>query len=380
MKKIYYIAHYDPPKLGQNRVSSRAAIEKIEYLLSALNAENIEVTLISAGRPNTTTPIKETIYKPKAHLELVLLKGDKGGGRLRGKLATARYILRLFWYLLRYIHKDDTVLVYHSLVLMRLIRLLKRLKHFRLILEVEEIYADVKNSEASRKKELTYFRLADGFLFPTQLLEQMCNPAKKPYAIVHGIYRMQEIYAKPVQDGKVHCVYAGTLNVRKGGAVSAVSAAEFLPPNYHIHILGNASEEETAVLIRTIAETAGKGGGAVTYEGALIAEDYAAFLQCCQIGLSTQRPDGIFNATSFPSKILSYLSNGLRVVSCRIAAVETSAVSELVTYYEEQTPQAIAAAILAAQSAEPPDAKAVFARLDERFRSDIAALLQALEH
>ena len=60
-------------------------------------------------------------------------------------------------------------------------------------------------------------------------------------------------------------------------------------------------------------------------------------MQKCDIGLSTQNPEGLFNDTSFPCKILSYMANGLRVVSVRIPVIETSSVGTDVYYYENQT-------------------------------------------
>ena len=84
----------------------------------------------------------------------------------------------------------------------------------------------------------------------------------------------------------------------------------------------------------------------LTYDGLLKGEDYIRFIQKCQIGLSTQNPNAAFNATSFPSKILSYMANGLRVVSIRIKAIEESSVGLGISYYEHQTPEEIAKAIM----------------------------------
>ena len=63
------------------------------------------------------------------------------------------------------------------------------------------------------------------------------------------------------------------------------------------------------------------------------------------IGLSTQPIDAGFNTTSFPSKVLMYMSNGLRVVSVRIPAIETSSVGDRIYYYDNQDPKEIARVI-----------------------------------
>lgn len=64
--------------------------------------------------------------------------------------------------------------------------------------------------------------------------------------------------------------------------------------------------------------------------------------------MSTQDPSAAFNSTSFPSKILVYLANGLKVVSIRIPAIEQSAVVDSLVFYDKQTPEKIAEAILSA--------------------------------
>ena len=220
-------------------------------------------------------------------------------------------------------------------------------------------------------------KAADAFIFPTQLLNESVNDANKPFSVVHGTYQIEQNRSARFNDGKIHVVYAGTLDPRKGGGVAAAASAEFLPENYHVHILGFGSEAQIADMKQLVAEVAQKSKANITYDGVLSGEDYIRFIQSCDIGLSTQNPDAAFNATSFPSKILSYMANGLRVVSVRIDAVETSAVADLITYYDEQTPEAIAKAITDVDMSAPYDSRARIAELDARFREELKRLIEA---
>ena len=102
---------------------------------------------------------------------------------------------------------------------------------------------------------------------------------------------------------------------------------------------------------------------------------YLKFLQSCQIGLSTQTPEGDYNDSSFPSKVLSYLANGLRVVSIRIPVLERSSIAALLSFYDEDTPEAIAAAIQKIDLTQPYDSRAVIRQLDAQFTNDICVLL-----
>lgn len=63
--------------------------------------------------------------------------------------------------------------------LMRCVYWAKKIKRFRLILEVEEIYNDVfLKSKASRRMEERFIKNADKYIFPTELLNQKLNSGK----------------------------------------------------------------------------------------------------------------------------------------------------------------------------------------------------------
>ena len=96
----------------------------------------------------------------------------------------------------------------------------------------------------------------------------------------------------------------------------------------------------------------------------------------CDIGLSTQILDGKYNETSFPSKILSYMANGLRVVSVRIKAIEMSAIGNQVYYYDEQNPKSIANAIMTIDINLPYDSIALIKKMDKEFTQNIKELLE----
>lgn len=177
---------------------------------------------------------------------------------------------------------------------------------------------------------------------------------------------------------KIHCVYAGTFDPRKGGASISAEVAEFLPSNYHIHILGFGSDEEIEKIKKIINETEKKSKAKVTYDGLLQGEEYINFIQSCQIGLSTQNPNAQFNMTSFPSKILSYMSNGLRVVSIRIQAVEKSKIGNLIYYYNEYAPESIANAIKSINFDDNYNSKQLILKLNEKFLKDIKNILDKI--
>ena len=172
------------------------------------------------------------------------------------------------------------------------------------ILEVEEIYSDVmaKKKKQNREKEDFMFSAASSYIFSTELLNREINSGNKPYVVCNGTYNTtQKLVEEKIFDDKdkIHCVYAGTFDPRKGGAAAAVAAAKFLPSDYHIHILGFGNDAETKAMKDLTSEISKKSIATVTYDGLLSGEEYIRFIQSCDIGLSTQNPDAAFNATSF---------------------------------------------------------------------------------
>ena len=132
---------------------------------------------------------------------------------------------------------------------------------------------------------------------------------------------------------------------------------------------------EKNLLINTIDEISKKTKCNITYDGLKSGEEYIRFLQSCHIGLSTQNPNAAFNDTSFPSKVLSYMANGLKVVSVKIKALETSDVIDLLYYYDEQKPEKIAKAITAIEINDNYDSVNFIKNLDEKFKEELVEFL-----
>lgn len=344
----------------------------MRYVISALSKIGDKVTVISpAFSKNGKATLREC--RREGQCEVVF-----PASRAKSRNPFMRLLRQ--WHHHRAVRKElerqvqpgDTLVVYHSLLLMRDVAWLRRRRNFRFVLQVCEIYSDVVGDRAGRENELRFIQTADAYVFSTERMEQQMNTEHKPFAVCLGTYTATQRVADEIDDGKIHCVYAGTFDPRKGGATAAVAAA-FLPTNYHIHILGFGTAEETAAIKAQIAAL--QNGCTITYDGCLHGEEYIRFIQTCHIGLSTQDPNAAFNATSFPSKILAYMANGLQVVSIRIPAIEQSAVGEYLHFYDEQTPEEIARAIRAVDIRDGYDGIKVLHKLDEGFVQALGEVL-----
>lgn len=378
LKTIKYIGFYDTQLYEfENRNLSLAAINKMDYIAKTIVNLGKKVDIIS---PSWTA--NENGYYNKRTISLdnnISLTCSSTFGAEKKILKGIRVLISWIWlfcYLVKNISRNEEIIVYHSMMIMFPVMFAKKIKGFSILLEVEEIYQDVvKFPIIMEKNEYKFFEIADKYLFSTELLNKKINISNKPYALIYGTYQTEEFMGHVFDDRNIHIVYAGTLDPKKGGAIAA-AAAEYLPKNYHVHIIGFGNVEEKKLIMEKISEISYRSEAIVTYDGILKGEQYSEFLQKCHIGLSTQMPGSAFNETSFPSKILSYMANGLRVVSVRIKAVELSAIGNAVYYYDESTPRAIANAIMAIDFNEKYDSRALIRKLDKKFTHEIKKLLE----
>ena len=343
-----YVAFFDLPDYQhENRSAFPSAVSVVSYMAEVLGTVE-PVTVLSPAR--SLNP--KGIYRGRRHAisDNITLKIPFSIG-CRNPLIRCLVVgytqLWLFFQLLFSVKRNESMVVYHSMSVIPCLRIIKRIKHIRLIEEVLEIYSDINPmSERKKRSEYAFFDCADGFIFATELLNQKINTGGKPYLIAPATYKVEKRLAGKYDDGDIHVIYAGTLRVSKGGAINAVYAAKFLPSRYRLHIVGYGSDSAINALKEAIQNVKQENPAAkISYDGLLAGDEFKQYLQKCHIGLSTQTPEGAYNDSSFPSKIMTYLANGLEVVSVRIPAVETSPIGQYVHYYSKASPEDIAAAI-----------------------------------
>lgn len=376
---VYYIGFYADEKNAENRKVYLSAVNKMRYIIEAVEKSEIPQQVISCAATLDKCSHKASLKKHigNTYLKTFFTFGRKN--KVIGLLNGSIIRLQMICYLLKNCKKDDILMVYHSPSYCKEIAFIKKVKKCKLVLEVEEIYGDVSGNMALRKKELSLCKKADAFVFPTDMLNKTVNSKNKPYVTIHGTYQVEQEKRMGFNDNKTHIVYAGTFEPRKG-AGTAIETAFFLDDRFHVHILGFGTEKQKKDINELVDEINQKSQATVTYDGLLSGEEYISFIQSCDIGLSPQNPDAAFNSTSFPSKILSYMANGLRVVSINIPAIKNSAVGKYLYYYENQTPEEIANAIMNIDMNDGYDGRKIIADLDDKFMKNIKKLLKEMSN
>lgn len=372
---VYYLGYYSCEQIrNEERAVSPASENKMGYIISSLvEAVDDEIEVIS---PAETRKFKFVRGKKQKIQDRVFLKTFASFSsrcrliRILGHLVTR---INLIAYLLATVGAGDRLIVYHSLVYMGLVKLIKRIKRCKLTIEVEELYADVLENKKLREKEIDYLQIGDDYIFVSELLRDEVNKEKKSI-VVYGTYKAISDFGFRFQDGKVHIVYAGTLHPAKG-VLTAVAVAEFLDRDFVLDILGGGSERDVRALKEKIHEIAPRTECEINYVGLKMGDDFNAYIQACQIGLSPQQADALFNATSFPSKILMYMSNGIKVVSIRLPAIEMSSVGMHIAYYDVQDAKEIAEVIKKVRYVENCDGRSLLDELHKKFVAQLKGLL-----
>ena len=295
------------------------------------------------------------------------------GSKVLNYLKRKYSLFQLKKYLLKNVNDGDVIIVYHSCSFYKMIKSLKRKKKVTIILEVEEIYGNVVKNKQS-KNEYKIFDLVDKFIFITDLLKDKINKDNKEYCISHGTYKVEEkINSK--KDNKIHIVYSGIIDKLKKGAFMACEISNYLSDKYVVHIIGFGKDSDIKELKDMIEESNKKNKCKIVFDGLKMGSEFVEYIQKCDIGLSTQDPAAEYNATSFPSKILSYMANGLRVVSIKIPAIETSKVGKCIYYYEKNDPCEIANTIMKIKTNDNYDSRVIISKLDKEFGKDICNLI-----
>lgn len=358
------------------RSGSPAAVNLVEYVIDDLLRDGFDVSVIS---PSWSLEEKGfSKGKVRRVSDRLTYRFFSTFGSKHVQLQHLWSIIQLSLYLL--FRGSSTLIAYHSGNDVRYALAFWRLSHPHgtLILQVGEVYADVfHRPQKERARELAFFTKAQRYIFASQGLEKLINGSHKPFVIIQGTYRGEKQWEEKKDREKIHVVYAGTLNPEKGASF-AVASAEFLPSSYEIHILGNDDPGELERMKVQVGEMDRRNPhhAAVVFEGVLLGERYVRFLQQCDIGLVPQKKEADFNSTSFPSKIFSYLANGLHVISTRIPVIEHSSVGKQLSYYDGQNPKDLSASIMAIDVKKPYDGRVILEDLHKEALESLKNLLQ----
>lgn len=358
---------------------SPAAINKLDYIIDSLIRRGKNVELFSLCTISQNKKVRKHSININENFLLKYQTCSTKYGFISKVYHKIFDSIKVLLFLSKNINKNEEVFLYHCNNYLKIIKHIIKTKKAKLVLEVEEIYGDVANNKKLKNLEFKIFGLAKSFIFSSESLDRKININNKPSLIVYGPYLEKTSYNSSFNDTKVHCVYAGTFNIIKGGADNAIKSALYLNNKYQIHILGFGNEVEKNRVLSLINEVNKKSDCKVIFEGLLMGAEYDRFLQKCSIGLSTQNSNGAYNESSFPSKILSFMANNLRVVTYELAILKESSISKFMYYYNNDDAKSIAETIKSIDLEKQLFQREYLKKLDNEFLNRLNQVFEANE-
>lgn len=345
MKRIIYIGTYKLPDDGA-RTCSLAGVNKMNFIIELLNKSGYVVDIYSAtpltdlkGNPFFVGARREDL--PDGYNRLFQAPSLKVKNKFLEKL---NIVIAKLWYLwtLLFLPKNSILLVYHMLHFIDVYNLLKRVRNFDYILEVEEIYTNIVKSNFSSKKEMKYLLQFNKYIYVS---ETMRKEIGKPGIVIYGNYNRKMLLPQKEKSSLIRLLYSGTIDKIRG-AFLAVHTMHYLPDNYILNITGMGDTKDLKKLQEEInALNKLKGRDCCHFLGKLLDKDYERLLSQTDIALNTQI-DGIYSKFLFPSKLINYLRYGLQVVTTPGESIVASCFYEVVHVTEGYNPSDIAKTIM----------------------------------
>lgn len=378
-QRIKYISLYSRNIKGRPRASNIAAMNKIDYVIKSINRAGYEVDLISpswiiddeevlgweGSKAEKLFGDNKIIYAPSFVSKIKIFK-------------VIKYLLSVLWlmnFLIFKTSKKEVIFVYHTPYLALPIRIAKRIKQFKLVLEIEEIYSEVwEISRFLKKEEYKIINAADKYILVSDLLKKRFEG--KDSIVLYGAYNVIDTKSKNLNKSTVDVVYAGSIDNVKKAAINAVETSRYLNNNYVVHICGYGELKSIEELKKTINNINDQKGRTVChFHGAKSGTDFTNFLLSCDIAINPQGVGDYMNS-AFPSKVLTYLSHDLVVVSTKIDSIINSEVSDLVFFSESDKPQQIAETIKSINLNTKESNVNKIAKLDEIFVASLKEILK----
>ena len=372
-----YICEFKiPADNDEGRYYALSAVDKASYIHDVLVRLGYSVEIISPSYAKKTSKKRIDYINDK----ICVISGFSFGwhNSLTKVFSRISAMLWLFFYLLKNCKKGETVIIYHGVQNIPIFLMAKKIKRFDIILEVEEIYSSLLNKEKNWRQRLEYKMIcsASSYIFASEVLEKSYNTDKKKYAIAYGAYTVPPLYCEKANDGKIHIVYAGLIKKDKVAFKSA-RIAKYLSSNYHVHIIGYGEQRDIVDLNKEIEAIRKSTECTISYDGLKRGEEYLSFLQYCHYGICPLTNDNVFQLACFPSKITSYLTNGLGVITTENAVLRNSRYKDFLYFVKDDSPESFAEVIANIDFDTKINPRDYIKQMDAEFCSAMRGILEA---
>ncbi len=168
-------------------------------------------------------------------------------------------------------------------------------------------------------------------------------PSSLPREMVPGFIVKPAEARPPSRPGLTRFLYSGSLDTSRG--IDLLLAALPLLPEagWHLHVTGSGPLEAEVLRFAKSPVWIRK----LTFHGYVSSGAAQKLLFECDVGLNCQKAGDPISGVTFPSKIFTYLSASLVVLSSRASEVDTICGPACV-YFDQDTPEALATVMIRA--------------------------------
>jgi glycosyltransferase involved in cell wall biosynthesis len=257
-----------------------------------------------------------------------------------------RIPLSCFFYarhVLRHVRSGDLVAIenyeFIYIVAARLLTLFRRVTFIVVYLDGRHLIDRGWPRFLSRLAEVWGPPLLSGAILSNPILGKRL-PDSMPRELAPGFVPDELPPGPEAPDGEVRFLYAGALAYSHGIDL-LLKAFDHLPERgWHLIIAGQGPLEEQVIHRAQDPRWRGR----VEHRPTMPPDIFKQLLGSNHVGLNCQRISDPISTVTFPSKVFTYLSAGLLVISSKAGCVEQIC-GNACFYYEGETPQALAAAM-----------------------------------
>ena len=380
-EKVFYLARYARTENGELvNDGSLAATRKSDYIAQSIAKCGYEVEIVSVIRSRQKfrgISRKKTI---KLSENVTLTESPSMGETGNPVLAKIRNIYSKAWlllFMLGNIKKDDTVVIYHDYVYAPQILLAYRIKKFRAILEIEDIYQkvwDISGKDVERENRMLETFNNDCIVASDTIKSEL---GISNATVAYGNYKTYKGDIRKKGHGdKIKVICTGSIDRARGIGLMAAEVADKLDDKYKVLISGPITDDCREEFLNRIVEVNNSAGyEKCRYLGILNDEDYEELLLDADIALNPQK-QGDFDKYVFPSKILTYLGYNLDVVTTPGESIVKSKVKEVLSVTKGYTTQNIVDEIEQVKFNRTRDYREYLTDMNNKFMNNLACLLE----
>jgi hypothetical protein len=250
-------------------------------------------------------------------------------------------VLGRLFFLINVLIKNDKIIIYHSEGFYYYFPLFILFKK-KIILQVNEIYSVVTQNHFKLSIEKKYFNIFEKIIVTNINLKNNLFKNKK-ILLRGGYFRFQKNDITARRNTLNKFIYVGSVDdIKMGNYSLLLNLILTIPDDAYLDLCLISSDSDFTQLKNAIKDKSNIRLFRNVKEGDLI-----NFYKDCKFGLVLQDSKKPFNTTSFPSKIFSYINNGITPIAQKNTSFLNSEINELFYYIDEWTwPQILNAKIV----------------------------------